>query len=68
MKVTALIPDELIEKVKQISGGKNISESLIIALNEYVKRDKMEKLYDSIKSEPLTFNEDFVPYGRNRTR
>lgn len=35
MKVTALIPDELIEKVKAKSGGKNITESLIIALNEW---------------------------------
>lgn len=68
MKVTALIPDELIEKVKSISGGKNITESLIIALNEYVKQDKMEKLYDSLKDEPLVFREDFVPYVRNRER
>lgn len=68
MKVTALIPDDLVEKVKKISGGKNITESLIIALNEYVKKDKMEKLYDSLKDEPLMFREDFVPYKRNRDR
>jgi len=68
MKVTALIPDELIEKVKKISGGKNITESLIIALTEYVKKEKMEKLYDEIKHKPLVFREDFVPYGRNRER
>ena len=68
MKVTALIPDDLIEKVRKISGGKNITESLIIALNDYVKKDKMEKLYDQIQDEPLVFREDFVPYNRNRER
>ena len=68
MKVTALIPDDLIEKVKKISGGKNITESLIIALNDYVKKDKMEKLYDTLQDKPLTFNEDFIPYKRNQDR
>lgn len=68
MKVTAIIPDELVDKVRTISGGKNITESLIIALNEYVKKDKMEKLYDTIQEEPLMFREDFVPYNRNRDR
>lgn len=68
MKVTALIPDELLEKVRQVSGGKNITESLIIALSEYVKKEKMEKLYDSLEEKPLIFQEDFVPYGRNRER
>lgn len=68
MKVTALIPDELIAQVKQISGGKNITESLLIALKEYVKKDKMEKLYKSIEEEPLSFNEGFVPYKRSRER
>jgi len=68
MKVTALIPDELIQEVKKISGGKNITESLIIALKSYVQNQKMEKLYDAIEQEPLTFREDFIPYKRNRER
>jgi len=68
MKVTALIPDELIQEVKKISGGKNITESLIIALKSYVQNQKMEKLYDAIEEEPLTFREDFIPYKRNRER
>ncbi len=36
MKVTALIPDDIIKEVKDLSGGKNITESLIIALNECI--------------------------------
>jgi actin-like ATPase involved in cell morphogenesis len=66
MKVTALISDELIEKVKKISGGKNITESLVIALNDYVSRHTMEYLIDQVEQEPLVFREDFVEYYSNK--
>lgn len=68
MKVTALIPDELVEQVRKISGGKNIIESLTIALKAYVKTHTMEKLYDEIEANPMVFMEDFVPFNRNRER
>lgn len=57
MKVTAIIEDDLIEQVKKISGGKNITESVTIALKSYVKHNKMEVLYDSIKDKPLKENQ-----------
>lgn len=60
MKVTALIPDELIEKVKAKSGGKNITESLIIALNEYLNEKKVDDLIDKVNEEPLVWNDDFT--------
>jgi len=68
MKVTAIIEDDLIEQVKKISGGKNITESVTIALKAYVKHNKMEVLYDSIKEKPFAFQEGFVPYKRNNQR
>ena len=68
MKVTALIDEALINQVKKISGGKNITESITIALKEYVKYNKMEMLYDSIQKKPLTFQEGFVPYKRSNKR
>ncbi|MCF6289109.1 MAG: hypothetical protein L3J53_07750 [Proteobacteria bacterium] len=43
MKVTALIPDELVEEVKLFTQGKNITESLTIALNEWVENQKTKK-------------------------
>lgn len=43
MKVTALIPDELVEEVKHLTQGKNITDSLIIALNEWVESQKTKK-------------------------
>lgn len=63
MKVTALIPDDLIERVKAKTGGKNITESLIIALNEYLKTKKVDSLIDEVADEPLVLNEDFTAYG-----
>ncbi|MCB1604557.1 MAG: type II toxin-antitoxin system VapB family antitoxin [Gammaproteobacteria bacterium] len=40
MKVTALISDELIEEVKRLTEGKNITESITIALREWVENQK----------------------------
>ena len=63
MKVTALISDELIEEVKRTTGGKNITESLIIALKGYLSNQKIDQLIDEIDQKPLVFQEGFAPYG-----
>ncbi len=60
MKVTALIPDELVAEVKQLTQGKNITESLIIALDEWVASQKTKSLNAKIKNKPLEFIDDFV--------
>ncbi len=59
MKVTALLPEELIHEVKKFSGGKNITESLQIALNDYIQRQRLRKAMKRIKSNPLEFIKDF---------
>ena len=71
MKVTALIPDDLITRVKEVSGGKNTTECLIIALREYLSQNEIKKLYQSVDKVPLEFKEDFTAYkvrksNRNR--
>lgn len=66
MKVTALIDEKLIDKVKKISKGKNITESITIALEDYVSRHTIEYLIDEVDKEPLTFREDFVAYYTNK--
>lgn len=53
MKVTALISDELIQQVMTISGGKNITESITIALKEYTSQKKIDNLIDQVVNEPL---------------
>ncbi|TRX60847.1 DUF2191 domain-containing protein [Fulvivirga sp. M361] len=63
MKVTALIPDDLVKEVMKLTEGKNITDSLIIALKSYVSGKKVEYLIDEVSKEPLQFNEAFVEYG-----
>ena len=62
MKVTAIISDKLIERVRRISGGKNITESLIIALEEYLKQKEISYLMDQVSNESLMLNEDITAY------
>ena len=59
MKVTALIPDEIIKDVKELTHGKNITESLIAALSEWIRIQKLKKLKEKVKSAPLSFQNGF---------
>ena len=59
MKVTALINDDLVNNVVKLSKGKNITESLVIALEYYVYRKKIEQLIEDVDKEPLQFEEGF---------
>jgi len=71
MKVTALIPDNLIRKVRKATGGKNITESLIIALNEYLRQKEIKYLDSAVNKKPLIFQKNFSAYKvrkRNRNR
>lgn len=55
MKVTAMIPDELVKETKTISKAKNITEAMIIALNTYISIQKLKAMGESINSNPLQF-------------
>lgn len=58
MKVTAIISDDLIEEVKKHSRGRNLTESLTIALKEWLAAKKIKDLNNMIKESPLEFNPD----------
>ncbi len=58
MKVTALIPDELVNEVKHYAGGKNLTESLVTALKEWLSLKKVHALNDEIAQKPLEFSKD----------
>ena len=58
MKVTAIISDDLIEEVKKHSRGRNLTESLTIALKEWLAAKKIKDLNNMIKESPLEFNHD----------
>jgi hypothetical protein len=60
MKVTALIPDELIIDVKAFAKGENLTESLIIALEEWTKLEKIKQLNEVVGSKPFKFKKGFT--------
>ena len=60
MKVTAIIPDEIINDVKKYTGGKNITNSLIKALNDWLYRQRINHLNNDLKQNPVQFRDDFT--------
>jgi hypothetical protein len=60
MKVTAIIPDELVNDVKKMTGGATITDSLIIALKSYTSKQRLLKAIERVKKEPLVFQEGFT--------
>ncbi|ERM83708.1 hypothetical protein P872_02600 [Rhodonellum psychrophilum GCM71 = DSM 17998] len=55
MKVTAIIPDDLISEAMELSKAITITEALKIALISYIRSQKIKELGESILSEPLEF-------------
>lgn len=59
MKVTAIIPDEIISDVQRYTGGKNITDSLLKALNDWLYTKRIEDLQDNLANEPLEFRDGY---------
>lgn len=59
MKITALIPDQLISQVKMYAKGKTLTESLTIALQEWLQLKKLTSLNRQVKNQPLEFEKHF---------
>jgi hypothetical protein len=59
MKVTAIIPDSLVNEVKRYSGGSTITESLLVALQEWLSLKKIEELNGQVDARPLKFRKGF---------
>jgi hypothetical protein len=59
MKVTALIPDAIISDVREYTGGKNITDSLIKALSDWLYIKRIQKLNSEVRKEPLQFIDGF---------
>lgn len=59
MKVTAILPDDLIQDVKEFTGGKNITESLKRALSDWLYQKRIERLNQQLSENPVEFQEDF---------
>jgi hypothetical protein len=59
MRITALVPESLMNEVRKYSGGKNVTESLIITLTDYTNRQKLNKTIQKLRKKPLEFADDF---------
>ena len=59
IKVTALIPDEIINDVQEYTNGKNITDSLIKALSDWLYIKRIQRLNSDVKKEPLQFADGF---------
>jgi hypothetical protein len=59
MKVTALIPDEIVRDVQEYTEGKNITDSLIKALSDWLYIKRIQKLNNEVRKEPLQFLDGF---------
>lgn len=62
MKVTVILPDNLIEEVKEFTKGKNLTEGSIIALKEWsnLRHIKdIKELNKKIEKTPLKFSTNF---------
>jgi len=62
MKVTALIPNKIVSEVRQYAGGSTLTESLIVALKEWLALKKLMALNRMIEKRPLQFNEETPAY------
>ncbi|SHI96330.1 antitoxin of type II TA system, VapB [Tangfeifania diversioriginum] len=55
MKVTAIIDENVIKDAMKYSKASTITETLKVALNEYIRLQKLKKLNESIKKNPIHF-------------
>ena len=63
MKVTAIIPDDIITDVRKYTDGKNITDSLIKALNDWLYTKRIEYLNEKLSRSPVKFKDGFSAEG-----
>ncbi len=66
MKVTAIIPDNLVEEVKHIAKARNITESIIKALKEWTEMQRLRALNAKVGRKPLVFKKNYSAGGIRR--
>jgi hypothetical protein len=59
MKVTAIIPDEIVNDVQEYTKGKNITDSIIKALSDWLYIKRIQKLNNEVQKDPLQFADGF---------
>ena len=60
MKVTSILPDDLVLDVRRYSKGKNITDSLLIALREWLALRRVKELNKNVRANPLEFDPSYT--------
>ena len=55
MKVTAILPDDLLANVQRLARGKTLTDSLKTALQDWTSTKKALELAEAVRKRPLTF-------------
>lgn len=55
MKITALLPEEMVKEAMALSGVTTITDTLKTALIHYISIEKIKRASESIVSEPLEY-------------
>lgn len=55
MKVTAIIDENVIKDAMKYSKASTITETLKVALNEYIRLQKLKELGTLVKDKPIQF-------------
>lgn len=63
MKVTAIIPDDIVSDIQKFTNGKNITDSLIKALNDWLYTKRIEHLSNKLAEDPVEFKDGFTAEG-----
>jgi hypothetical protein len=67
MEITAIIADELIDKVKAYTRSSTIPEAITIALKDWVNIYNIKELNKKIAQKPITINDGQMIREINRT-
>jgi hypothetical protein len=59
MKVTANVPDTLMDEVRHFAGKGTVTESLIVALKEWIALKRIKELNKEVQQTPMEFREGY---------
>lgn len=59
MKVTAILPDQMIKDLKAFAKVSTTTEALIVAVSDWLRAKKLKQLGEKVAKRPLKFQDGF---------
>jgi hypothetical protein len=60
MKVTAIIPDDLVKDVRRYAKKTTLTDCLVVVMQEFVALRKIKELTKKLQKQPLQFQKGFT--------